>query len=246
MSDQPNVCYSIIRDEPALKEFIDWLPELRLHERYYVSLFARRKYDQTIKGSNKANLKRFLTDKERMLSKIRQLEIPVGRYDSKGNEVDEKSLALYVTPNPRCMRSTSFNLVSQLMVRLQNENQAFNPQSVLLTTAHKSKSRTEWVDFDIDLECESSAKSAAIRSCVDTVTKIVGQAAVAFVETRGGVHCLVCPARVKDEKNWFQKITRELNVDQQGDLLLPVPGCNQGGFVPRLFLPMQETKYEPD
>ncbi len=234
MVDHTHPIYKVIHDENALREFIDWLPKLGLHEKFYVSLFARRKYDKQIKGSDKANLKRFLSDKDLLYSKIQQLEIPVGRYVSKEVVVDEKSLALYITPNPRCMRKTSFTLVTQLMGRLQNENQGFNPHAEAMTCAHKSKSRTAWVDFDIDLDCAESEKADAVEDCVKVVTDIVGMDAAAFVETRGGVHCLVNPQKVNN-KHWHQQITRSLTVDQQGDILMPVPGCCQGGFVPKLF-----------
>jgi len=225
--------HRVIYDEEALRQFIDWLPELGTHERFYVSLFARRKYDDRVKGSDKANLKRFLSNKERLFEKIQQLELPVGRYLTKGVVVPDESLALYICPNPRCMRKTSFDLVKQLMVRLENENQSFNPHADALTWAHKSKGRTVWVDFDIDLEVEPSNKQALVNDCMRTIIEIVGTDAVSFIETRGGIHCLVQPQKVVGEKNWHQKIIRSIKVDQQGDLLLPVPGCCQGGFVPK-------------
>ena len=41
-------CYEIIKDEEALKDFIDWLPELGGDLSYYVSLLARNKYLEQI------------------------------------------------------------------------------------------------------------------------------------------------------------------------------------------------------
>ena len=213
--------HRVIHDEAALRKFIEWLPELGTHERFYVSLFARRKYDDRIKGSDKANLKRFVSTKERLFEKIEQLELPIGRYVTKGVVVQDHSLALYICPNPRCMRKASFDLVKQLMVRLENENQSFNPHADALTWIHKSKSRTVCVDFDIDLDVEDSEKQAAVEHCVQTVTAIVGKDAASFVETRGGVHCLVEPKKVKDEKNWHQKIMRSLTTVSYTHLTLP-------------------------
>lgn len=52
--------YTIITDEQKLQEFIDWLPELEVHEKYYFSLFARSKYTKGIAelSADKAQLKR--------------------------------------------------------------------------------------------------------------------------------------------------------------------------------------------
>lgn len=58
--------------------------------------------------------------------------------------------------------------------------------------------------------------------------------ALTFVETRGGVHCLVETSKVKPElkKSWYMSMKKLSNLDQAGDQLLPVPGSIQGGFVP--------------
>lgn len=226
--------HQIIRDPKALADFIDWLPELGLHEKYYVSLFARKKYDDAVSQSGgKSSLRRFLTDKSRLLHKIGELELPLGRYSQDSFEVQEDALALYITPNPRCMRKTGFALAGELIRRLENENQPFNPHSEAMTQAHKSKSRTVFVDFDLDLDVPPEAKESELQRCMEIVRSIVGQSAVTFIETRGGLHCLVEPAKVAPGVGWHQAITRQLDVDQTGDLLLPVPGCCQGGFVPR-------------
>ena len=40
--------YKIVENEKQLKEFIDWLPELEENEKYFVSLFARKKYCEDV------------------------------------------------------------------------------------------------------------------------------------------------------------------------------------------------------
>ena len=79
--------YTIIKDETLLHNFIQWLPDLEAHETYYVALFARSKYSKTLAtnlSGDKAQLKRFTSNKELLFDKIKQLECEVGAYKLKG------------------------------------------------------------------------------------------------------------------------------------------------------------------
>ena len=88
--------YEIIKNESNFLEFIDWLPDLLENEKYYVTLFARRKYNETI-NSDKAQLKRFATTKELLNQKVKQLECSIGSYFAG----DAPACLLYTSPSPR-------------------------------------------------------------------------------------------------------------------------------------------------
>ena len=218
--------YSIIRDETAFRDFIDWLPELQENEKYYISLFARRKYSEVVK-TDKANLKRFATDKARMLEKVRQLESAEGTYIANEVAVPAEALALYISVNPRCAVRASFQTIIALTESLQHDHHNLNPHSEAMTQLHKSPGRKTFVVFDVD-------RKEDLDKTMTVTREIVGDAAPTFLETRGGVHILINASLVESKhKHWHPELKTQIEPDQTGDLLIPVPGCCQGGFVPR-------------
>jgi len=223
--------YKIIKDEEKLKEFIEWLPELKPTEKYYLCLFARNKYckELTHIKSDKAQLKRFVSDKERMFQKIKQLEIEVGWYQQKHIPVPEEALALYITPNPRDLYKAAINTMVKLANSIRDQNVAMNVHQEALSEIQRSKSRTCWIDFDIDKLGEDLDQS------IERIKTQVNADAVVWLKTRGGVHCLVNPEKVEQRyKNHFYKaLTQE--ADQTGDNMIPVPGCTQGMFIPHFI-----------
>lgn len=226
--------YKIIKDEKILKDFINWLPDLQPEEKYYLCLFARNKYckDLVHIKTDKAQLKRFVSDKSRLIEKIRQLEVAVGCYKQKDKVVPEEALALYITPNPRNMWKASVNTMVKIAQCMRDTNTLMNPHQEALSEIQKAKSRTCFVDFDIDQENEEKLK-AYIEEAWDYINKD----AVTILKTRGGAHLLVEPSKVAPEfKNkWYQNISRIGDVDQTGDQLIPVPGTSQGMFIPHFI-----------
>lgn len=221
--------YKIIQDQSELEKFINWLPTLEKNETYYVSLFARAKYDQSgLIKSDKAQLKRFTSDKQRLLRKIKQLELEIGCYDIDGIPIPESVLALYIMPNPRSLwkaaAATTKRLV-EIMAAGPEEMQS-NPQSLALNSIQQSCSRKIWMDFDFDgvelQDLQTQIKSYDLQQCTH------------LIQTRGGFHALVDPIRANMiTKNWYQLLKSIPGCDISGDSLIPVPGCIQGGFVPK-------------
>lgn len=219
-------------------DFIKWLPELESTEKYYVCLFARSKYTKDADGvnglphikSDKAQLKRFVTDKERMFQKIKQLEIGAGWYMQKDLIVPEEALALYITPNPRDMWKASINGMVKLAQCIRDKNMLMNPHQEIMSEIQKAKSRTCWIDFDID-----ESREEHLNAIMDEMKDCVNMDAVVWLKTRGGVHCLVNPDKVEQKfKNTFYQNLRKF-ADQTGDNMIPVPGCTQGMFVPHFI-----------
>lgn len=252
MDDKTVKLYKIVQDEALLRDFIDWLPELKPNETYYLSLIARKKYCVNVPAvkSDKAQLKRFTSSKERMFEKIKQLEVQLGQYSQKGIAVPQEALALYITPNPRCfIKATKNSLKHFANLICDNTAPGYNPHQEVMSEIQKAKSYTKWIDFDIDVDESSELfrpfdrKTPAdkyvdvLKSLSETVEKICGSRQTIIV-TRGGFHILVDPSSVPQEKkNTFYKGMQDEvmcagSLDISGDNLIPVVGCTQGGYTP--------------
>lgn len=217
--------YRIIEDEEALSKFINWLPNLTDNETFYLSLFARKKYfSQLIKSNDKTQLKRITSNKERMIEKIRQLEVKVGSYKLKETVAPQESLVLYIHPNPRNMQKATFRLMRKCTDLIESNAIGFNLQAESLSAIQKSKSKSHFVDFDID---DKDIDLSPMKN-------ILPKNAYEILETRGGFHILV-KAQIAPKTKWHQQIMTTFNVDVSGDQMIPVPGCVQGGFVPRFI-----------
>lgn len=223
--------YQIVKDEKLLKDFIDWLPELEPNEKYYFCLFARNKYCKELSHikSDKAQLKRFVTDKSRMFMKIKQLEIEEGWYKQREFGVPQAALALYMTPNPRHMLKATVNTMVKLACSIRDQNIDMNAHQEALSEIQKAKSRTCYIDFDIDSEGE------ALSANIDEAKEYINPEACTWLKTRGGVHLLVDPSKVEEKlKNTFYKKLAIIS-DVTGDNMIPVPGCTQGNFIPHFI-----------
>lgn len=234
--------YQIIVDEQKIRDFIDWLPQLTPEEKYYCCLFARSKYTKDENGKNgiahiksdKAQLKRFVSDKERLFVKIKQLEIEVGTYMQRTVPIPQEALALYITPNPRNMMKATVNTMVKLAQSIRDNNTCMNPHQEALSEIQKAKSRTCYVDFDIDFDEKDGDPEVHLDNIKEQILNYVNQDAVTLLRTRGGLHLLVEPQKVelRFKKSFYQNLSALGGVDQTGDQLVPIPGTYQGGFTP--------------
>lgn len=224
----------IIKNEEQLTRFINILPDLEHNEKFYLHLQVRKKYTQAIKNEDKVRpaLQRFTAYKDEIIDKLRQLEVPDGVYRTRNNEVvPEEGMVMYIMPNPRCMVKASYKAIKELTDNVYlhsiDGNRRLNPHSVGLHAIHTSKSRSCFVDFDID--------DISDLNDLKVLAEIIGDKnAFHVIKTKGGVHVLVDPSKAKN-KMWYNHLVTTFTVDQRGDLMTPIPGCIQGDFVPELW-----------
>jgi hypothetical protein len=231
--------YQIIKDEKLLRDFIEWLPELKETEKYYLCLFSRSKYCKDENGvntmphikSDKSQLKRFVSDKIRMYDKIKQLECEIGAYKHNELPVPQKALALYITVNPREMWKASINSMIKLAQAVRDNNILMNPHQEVMSEIQRTKSRTVYVDFDIDAEGEE------LYDALKSLKDYVNNDALTLLKSRGGVHALIEPNKVSKEfkSKFYVNISKIGVVDQAGDNMIPVVGCTQGDFTPHFI-----------
>ena len=225
--------YKIIDDEQKLSEFIEWLPSLKPHETFYISLFSRSKYYpvelDTSNLSSKAQLKRFTSNKKLLFDKIKQLECEVGSYKNNGLAVPQQSLALYITPNPRDMIKATKNSLIEFINKVTINYNGYNPHQIVLSELQKSGGTKKYIDFDFD----GISHDKILLKIKDE--DIINIDSITIIVTRGGFHLLVQLDKIgtKYIKSWYNKLSNLPGVDIKGtDNLLPVVGCCQGSFIP--------------
>lgn len=221
---QPEV-YQVIMDEKKVREFIDWLPETNESEKFYACLFMRKKYCPDVPWikSDKGQLKRFVSDKERLYDKIAQLECKFGAYRYKDNPTPQESLALYITPNARDLWKATLKGLTALAKVIECQGKNSNPHQEILSEIQRTPSANKkFISFDFDWKDEDKIKEK-----IDIVEGFCD-----VIETRGGYHMHVLRSHTNHIKNklWYKDMQE--GADVQGDAMTPVVGTYQGGFVP--------------
>jgi hypothetical protein len=240
--------YKLIIDENALIEFVDWLPTLESSEKYFISLLARRKYNTDGSLSNlkadKNQLKRVTCTKDRIVEKIRQMETAYGSYLNAGVPIQQENLCLYITPNPRDSYKAGINLLKELANKISIDDRHYNPQSLALNCIQTSCSRKIFFDLDVDIKKDIVGfqnKQEILGLVLNDLIKIINHDCLNIIETNGGYHILI---KVEDidpqyNKSWYQNISKiksdYYEITMNGDNLIPVVGCFQGGFVPKII-----------
>lgn len=227
--------YQIIAKENALVEFIETvLPDTNGF--FYLSLMARKKWCEGAGlKSDKSQLKRLTAKKSMIVGKIKQLEIAVGNYKIDGLEVPQEALGLYITPNERNNKAATFDLIQSLLSKIQNNKFEFNLHQEALSCLQKSGIKT-YFDLDIDFEDRSKIDF----SVCENLCSVLNENALTMIRTRGGFHVLVELNKIAAplKKSWYNAVQKVVppgcTITMNGDNLIPVVGCFQGGYVPSL------------
>lgn len=224
--------YKIINDEPELRRFIELLPDPKENEQFYLTLFCRKKYNPIVR-TNKNVLRRATATKDRLLSKIRQMEVAYGAYTISGVDdsqpVPQDSLVLYLTPNPRDLYKAGLLAIGELAENAINSVRGANPHKQILSIIQKTRGTRHFTMFDVDSKEEGK---------LERIKELIPDAYRTIIETRGGYHVLVDAEKFFEigvdtgNKLWYKDM-QEIS-DINGDMLVAVPGTCHGGFVPRI------------
>jgi len=227
--------YKIIHDEKALKEFIEWLPQLQKDEVYYCSLIARSKYCKEISHirSDKSQLHRFTATKDYLFNKIQRLECALNSYTHKGKVVPQEALAVYINVNPRNLVTAAESSLIRLANLISKPYTGYNPQAEVMSIIQKSRSRRIYLDLDFDLDTQEEIDDniQKIKEAIDLDS--LDENPLTILRTRGGFHALLNLGLMpKKNQTWYKNVTALKGIDIKGDNLIPVPGCTQGNFTP--------------
>ena len=239
----PQTHYQVIHNETLLDEFLTTLPELQEDEVWYFALFGRHKYDPAFPNTKDSGqlARQTARDVKELKQKIRRLEAPIGSYfrDNDRAVASQQCMALYLSLNPKSLPRANKELAVQLVRRLVDGDTIFNPLSAATTELHKAQSeRKFYVDFDFDL----TEISPPYTKFFTQIQKILPHPEFfRALRTKGGLHLIVNLEAVRKyelKSKWHQTLTALPFCDVRGsNVLTPVPGCCQGGFIPHFVEP---------
>lgn len=240
--------YKLIQNEVELQKFIDFLPELKPNEGYFIILIARKKWNPESNIPSALKLKReTVNSKDKIIQTIRQMEIADGMYNNYELAIPLENLGVYIGYNPRDQYKACFELINQCLAGIKTNKQNINIKSMANDVIQSSYGTKNFMDIDVDIK-----EGEDYNEIVKFIKSVIDEKYLNFVKTSGGFHCLINLTHPdfnkssnesdllspKFGKKWYPELQKhpfksELNI--MSNDLMPTPGCNQGKFVPFMF-----------
>ncbi len=174
-------CYELIFSYEKLEEFINILPDEKDGEQFYITLFARKKYDTSgLLKCDKNCVKRVTAKKKDIIQKIEQMEVGVGVYTYEGKPIPEEALALYISPNPRSFHLGGVATLKQLVSELTQGRINKNPHSIALNYIQTASENKVYFDVDVDF-----LKSDDLEGFKAAISNFINLDCCIFIQTRG-------------------------------------------------------------
>lgn len=215
--------YKLIGDEDLLRSFLDSMPELEKHEKYYFVLLGRKKYFPGIGQNGHVKLGAFTAfNTDDAVNRIKRLQVEEGLYTFKSQPLPNVALVLYMKLNPRNMKEAAFETGMEI-IRMSRDteqksylNIEYKPQSVI----QSQRSRRVFADIDIDTKDIDLSKLKDIFRQYD------------LIETQGGYHVII-KLKENTKVDWHNKLIHSGIPFEKisSDDICPVPGTIQNNFI---------------
>src|ERR1035437_1994499 len=106
--------YKLIHNLDNLNKFIEFLPNLKENESYFLILIARKKWNPSAPIPAAYKLNRECVTKEKIVRTIRQWETEIGTYvTSEGNAIPNENLGVSIAYNPKDQFKAVFDLMKK-------------------------------------------------------------------------------------------------------------------------------------
>jgi hypothetical protein len=222
--------YTLVRAEEKLREFIEFLPDLKENESYFIILIARKKWNKDAAIPSALKLRReTVANKNKIIHTIKNWEVAKGNYQYDGVTIEEENLGVYIAYNPKNQLKACYTLIEKCLDKIKTNYQGINVKSIANDAIQISKGTKNFMDIDVDIKENENYEDimAFIKETLGNSIKLT------FIKTSGGFHCLIPTENLGG--TWYKKIKEhpfqsELNI--MSDDLMPLVGCRQGSFIP--------------
>lgn len=229
--------YKLLHNPDKLQEFVDFLPDTKDNESYFIILLARKKWRPESVMPSGLKLKREAVPKAKIAQWVNQLQIEEGGYTFDDLPIHQENLGVYIGFNPRNQIDACYNLVEKCMKVLRTKQDDINIASMSRDIIQTSVGSKNFIDIDVDIK-----ENEDYLKIVEYIKTCAGEENLTFIKTNGGFHCLVRLEKLKGKDGggkWYQALKShpfksELNIMPKENLI-PLVGCNQGKFVPHFF-----------